>query len=59
MWKQIVEDFLIPSLAGPTREGEQVLQLGEPTMCSVSPCSEAGSAEGNYEDMGHSEGWQA
>lgn len=52
-----MEDFLIAFLAGPTREREEVLQSREPTMVSVSPCSEAGgSAEDNCGDMGHSEG---
>ena len=51
-----MEDFLIAFLAGPTREGEEVLQLREPSMFSMSPCSEAGSAVDNYGDLRHSEG---
>lgn len=44
-----MEDFL----AGPTRDGEEMLRGGN---LSASPCSEAGSAEGNCGDVGHSEG---
>lgn len=50
IWKQIIEDFLGTSLAGPTRKGEDVLQSGEPTVFSVSPCSETGSAANNDGD---------
>lgn len=53
-----MEDFLSAFLAGPAREAEEVLQSRETTVFSVSPCSEAGSAEDNYGDLGHSGGWQ-